>query len=214
MINAPLKSCFRSLRDGQRWHHLHTRTTINPSERVDGPMQVHRPHWYRRAAPTALAATCPTSSRTAPKPVRDPDWSATNGRSLRRPGTSAAPVHRQGESRLADKYIAFELFKGNAGRVVLTLVVPGDDPDLPAVLDPHLRGPEDVPSGMQRHVRRTQRKLVHHIQRGVSSRSPPSLNFAIEAPGRATMYLALPWRRWSPCACVITAFWTGFQGSM
>ena len=56
----------------------------------------------------------------------------------------------------------------------LPFVVAGHDPDLPVVLDAHLRGAENVPGGMQRNARRAElkRRAVVHGRDGVPAAQP------------------------------------------
>jgi len=60
---------------------------------------------------------------------------------------------RQRESGFADEGVAADGLERSAGRVGGKLVIARDDPYLAAVLDPHLRGPEDVSGRMERNAR-------------------------------------------------------------
>ena len=84
------------------------------------------------------------------------------------------PIDRQGERGLADEHVALELLERRAGRVRLPLVVPGHDPHLALVLDAHLRGAENVPGGMQRHLGRPdrERRAVLDRRDGVAAAEP------------------------------------------
>src|SRR5262249_13596850 len=60
---------------------------------------------------------------------------------------------RQRESGFADEGVAADGLERSAGRVGGKLVIARDDPYFAAVLDPHLRGPQDMPSRMQVNAR-------------------------------------------------------------
>jgi hypothetical protein len=60
-------------------------------------------------------------------------------------------VDRQPERRLGDEHVAAQRLERRAGRVGIGLVVARHDPHAACVLEPHLRGAENVAGRVQRH---------------------------------------------------------------
>ena len=116
-------------------------------------------------------------------------------------------VDRQGEGCLGDERIAGHHFERRAGRVWLALVVAGGHPDLPPVVDAHLRGPSTWPAGCSDTCTRPRRNRV-----------PSACACTGTSPGRQRRigrlpslqwYSPMPGRAWSPWPWVMTARGTG-----
>src|SRR5205807_8602026 len=77
--------------------------------------------------------------------------------------------------RLGDERVAANRLERRARRIGRALVIPGDDPDLSAPLEPHLRRAEDVSGRMKRDPHAAEIDPLaerHRLNRGVGKTAP------------------------------------------